>query len=141
MTNYFILHTGGLGDLVLASALVAGLRGAGRRIWLATREDVGRIVALFPEQPDEWVALPFNPHACGGWSNEWAALVEEFSKQVRELRIDVFVEATLRPTWFGPMAAAAVGAGRNVHSGFAPPGQPAVNWTRGPIGDEAKESE
>src|SRR5438309_790597 len=93
MTNYFILHTGGLGDLALASALVAGLRGAGRRIWLATREEVGRIVELFPEPPDEWLPLG------GDWSS---------------VRADVFVDATLRPTKFGREVAAAIAATRNV---------------------------
>src|SRR5258705_6739941 len=112
MTNYFILHTGGLGDLVLASALVAGLRGAGRRIWLATREDVGRILPLFPQQPDEWIPLAFNPHACVGWSNERAALREQFSERVRGVQADVFVDATLRPTWFGTVAAEVIGAAR-----------------------------
>src|SRR4051794_27153200 len=73
MTHYFILHAGGLGDLALASALVAGLRRPDRRILLATRENSGRIVELFPGPPDEWVALPSDPLACCDWAKQWSA--------------------------------------------------------------------
>jgi hypothetical protein len=65
MTHFFILHPGGLGDLVLAAPLLAGLPG---RVTIAIREEFGALLPLFPKPPAEWIPLPGNPHTViGSW--------------------------------------------------------------------------
>ena len=58
-----VVHTGGLGDLVLAARLVEGLKtGLGGKIVLLLRKPFLEVPKLFPNPPDQILALDFEPH-------------------------------------------------------------------------------
>jgi len=107
MPHHFVLHPGGLGDLVLAAPLIAGLPGS---VTLATRAEFGPLVPLLPVPPAEWIPLPANPHTAHAASPEWTARAAEFEARVRATPVDLFIDASFRPTWFSPVAAALTGA-------------------------------
>jgi polysaccharide pyruvyl transferase WcaK-like protein len=100
MTHFFILHPGGLGDLVLAAPLLAGLPG---RVTIAIREEFGALLPLFPKPPAEWIPLPGNPHTViGSWPGG-AEREAEFARRMGGRPIDVLIDASFRPTWFSPV--------------------------------------
>ena len=102
MPNFFILHPGGLGDLVLAAPLIAGLPG---EVTIAIRAEFGGLMPLLPVPPAQWLPLPGNPHTASAQSPEWAAGSDEFATRVRAAKPDIFIDATFRPTWLSPLAA------------------------------------
>ena len=106
MPHHILLHPGGLGDLVLAAPLIAGLPGT---VTLAIREEFGPLVPLLPVQPSDWVPLPGNPYLVKAASPEWAARATAFENRLRATPADVLIDASFRPTWFSPIAAALAG--------------------------------
>ncbi|MCX6602737.1 MAG: polysaccharide pyruvyl transferase family protein [Acidobacteria bacterium] len=100
MPNFFILHPGGLGDLVLAAPLIAGLPG---EVSIAIRAEFGGLMPLLPAPPAQWIPLPANPHTASAQSPEWAAGSDEFAARVRAAKPDFFIDATFRPTWLSPL--------------------------------------
>lgn len=107
MTHHFILHPGGLGDLVLVAPLLAGLPGS---VTIATRAEFESIFPLLPVPPTEWIPLPGNPHTENESSPSWSARYGEFASRLRARPADLFIDASFRPTWFSPVAAALSGA-------------------------------
>ncbi len=106
MPNFFILHPGGLGDLVLAAPLIAGLPG---EVTVAIRGEFGGLMPLLPVPPSHWIPLPGNLHTASAQSPEWAVASKEFADRVRAVQADVFIDATFRPTWFSKIIAELAG--------------------------------
>jgi ADP-heptose:LPS heptosyltransferase len=114
----FVLHTGGIGDLVLLSGLLAALRAARRtsRITLATRAPVAPLVPASPlrECVDAVVPLPIDPYR---WAAPSGALTESLERTfaaVARRPADTFVSAELRPTWLTFVLAARLAPGEAV---------------------------
>ena len=60
-----VVHPGGLGDLVLVSELIAGLKRTQpeQPLILVCRSEFAAIVDLYPVAADKVVGLPFQPYA------------------------------------------------------------------------------
>lgn len=107
MPGYFILHPGGLGDLVLAAPLIAALPGP---VTIAIREEFAALLPLLPVPPGQWIPLPVNPHMATAQSADWVTRSEAFATRVRAVQADHFIDASFRPTWLSPVIAALVNA-------------------------------
>jgi ADP-heptose:LPS heptosyltransferase len=101
--NLFILHVGGLGDLVLASGALAALRAArpAARITLAARAAVAPLVAVSPlrDAVDAVIPLPIDPYPWVAPSSELFAALEKTFAVIGRRPAETFVSAELRPTW------------------------------------------
>ena len=111
--HVLVVHMGGLGDIVLASELVGGLKRhpGGLSVTLVCRAGVAGATALFPVPPDRVIRVGFDPHA---WVVPSPELFAALEPAVRELKLHpahLVVDATLRPTWLGDLAAAVAGEG------------------------------
>jgi ADP-heptose:LPS heptosyltransferase len=108
--DIFVLHTGGLGDLVLASGLLAALRTAHptARLTLCCREPVAPVAALLPFALDEIVELSIDPFRWAAPSAELHAPLAAFAAQLAARGCDLFVSADYSPTWLTPVVAAAL---------------------------------
>lgn len=106
-----VLHAGGLGDLVLASALVAGLRSGPRprRVVLACREEVAPVVDLYPVPPDAVVGIPFNPYLAAEPGAELVESLAALGSRLEGVGPSLVVDASVRPTWLGALLAARLG--------------------------------
>ncbi len=107
-----ILQLGGLGDLVLAADLVWSLR----KTWPEARVMVGgrgplagAVQELYPCAADEAIGLDFNPYPWAMVSPPMLEGVRQALAAVGALRPDCLVEASLAPTWFSWVVAAALG--------------------------------
>jgi heptosyltransferase-2 len=101
--SVFILHAGGLGDLVLASGVLAALRAARptARITLATRASVAPLVAVSPlrDAVDSVVPLPIDPYQWAAPSEILFEALERTFAAIGRRPAETFVSAELRPTW------------------------------------------
>jgi ADP-heptose:LPS heptosyltransferase len=101
--SVFVLHVGGLGDLVLASGALAALRASRptARITLATRAAVAPLVAVSPlrRSVDAVVPLAINPYRWAAPSEALYGALERTFAVVARRPAETFVSAELRPTW------------------------------------------
>ncbi|MBL8241374.1 MAG: polysaccharide pyruvyl transferase family protein [Bryobacterales bacterium] len=107
MPHFILLHPGGLGDLVLAAPLIAGLPGT---VTLAAREEFSSLLPLLPVPPAAFVPLPCNPYTASTASAEWMERETEFESRLRAARADQLIDASFRPTWLSPIVARLSGA-------------------------------
>jgi ADP-heptose:LPS heptosyltransferase len=96
-----VVHLGGLGDLVLASALVEALRRQDEQasIRLLCRAPFAKLAELFPVAPDEVVPVRLDPNAYSQPDEALRGALRELETQLGGLRPDVLVSAELEPTW------------------------------------------
>ena len=87
---------GGLGDLVLASGLLAALKRRFAKVTLLCRQPVAGLAGLMPDAPHEVVPVAFNPYREVAPS---AALDEELERLGRLETPDVLISAEFKPTW------------------------------------------
>ncbi len=114
-----VMHPGGLGDMVLVSALLAGLRAAWPEasLTLMCRPEVASVTRLFPFELSRIIALTVNPYR---WSTPSFGLFEETGRLLEVLpgdRCDLFIAADEPPTWLTPVVCASLAARRTI----APP--------------------
>jgi ADP-heptose:LPS heptosyltransferase len=99
----FVLHVGGLGDLVLLSSTLASLRAARpeARITLLARAPVAPLGAqgLLAEAVDEVIALPIDPYRWAAPSKALFGALERTFAALGNPEVELFVSAELRPTW------------------------------------------
>jgi ADP-heptose:LPS heptosyltransferase len=110
-----VLQTGGLGDLVLASELLCGLKKArpDAAVTLICKAGLAGIAGLYPAPPDEVIGLRFDPASFDSPTEELLDAVKPAVDELRERSAGaLFVEATYHPSWFGYVAAAALRAER-----------------------------
>ena len=109
-----VLHTGGLGDLVLNAELIAGLKNLPDRphVTLICKAEMASVVELYPVPPDEIVRLECNPLAWSAPSDDLLAAFRPVLQELQSQPADVFIDATLQPSWLGWIAAAVVQAER-----------------------------
>ncbi len=102
-----VIHLGGLGDLVLASSLVAALRSryGKAKIHLLCRAPFARVAELFPSAPDEVLAVNLDPNAHREPGPALRAALGELDSQISQLQPDIVVSAELEPTWLSWYAA------------------------------------
>lgn len=108
-SRILILQMGGLGDLVLTGDLVWSLRKTWpeARVMVACRASLVRAVELYPRGPDDALGLEFDPFS---WAAPLPQMVDGLRQAVAEvcgLQPDCLVEASLAPTWFSWVVAAA----------------------------------
>lgn len=110
MKRVLLLHLGGLGDLVLASGLVEGLkRGpAGARVTLACRSELASVVELFPVRPDAVVPVALDPYARSVPSADLLLDLGPILDRLRACGSDLVLDGSLRPTWLTWVVAAAL---------------------------------
>lgn len=107
-----ILQMGGLGDLVLTGDLVWSLRKTWpeTRVMVAGRRPLARAgQELYPCGADDALELDFNPYAWAAGSPQMEAGLRRAVAEVGALRPNCLVEASLAPTWFSWVVAAALG--------------------------------
>ena len=100
---FLVIHTGGLGDIVLSATLFSALKHQypNCRTVLLTRSAFVGIAQLFPFPPDQVIPLPFDPsrevipndQLMGKLTNQVATL--------RKLSPSTMIAADLEPTWLG----------------------------------------
>ena len=103
-----IVQTGGLGDVVLVSHLFTSLRAGflDANLLLACRVPFAPIAALFPDPPDQVIALDFSPYDWSAATDELYAALEPVVAQFEGLRADIVIAAEYRPTWLSWFLAA-----------------------------------
>ncbi|HYM08844.1 MAG TPA: glycosyltransferase family 9 protein [Terriglobales bacterium] len=100
--SVLIFHSGGFGDLVLASGLVSSIKRshADWHVTVACRARAASVSALYPIPADHVLAIDFDPYA---WSAPSAALLDSLRGLVESLKritVDTYLAAELHPTWF-----------------------------------------
>jgi len=121
MKRILILQMGGMGDLVLTSALVSALKTAGSHVTVACRAGLEAVAGLFPVAADDVIPLDFHPYVWAMPSPELFAALRPALDRLRQARPDCLVSAALQPTWFAWAAAAAVEADAVGCPGDGPP--------------------
>ena len=95
-----VVHTGGLGDLVLAARLIEGLKaGLGGPIVLLLRKPFLEVPKLFPHPPDQVLALDFDPHRQSFPTDDLRQQLHQLLETLRDLNINTVIVADLQPTW------------------------------------------
>jgi ADP-heptose:LPS heptosyltransferase/polysaccharide pyruvyl transferase WcaK-like protein len=96
-----VIHLGGLGDLVLASSLLMGLRRkyAKASIHLLCRAPFAGLAELFPSAPDQVIPIGFDPNAYSQLAPAVQDALRQLDEQLSELRPDIVLSAELEPTW------------------------------------------
>jgi ADP-heptose:LPS heptosyltransferase len=101
--SIFVLHAGGLGDLVLLSPTLAALRAARpeARITLLARAPIAPMAKLAPlhDVIDAVVALPIDPYRWAAPSKQLFGALERTFVAIGTQPVELFVSAELRPTW------------------------------------------
>src|SRR5262249_31787825 len=108
--SVLISHTGGLGDLVLASELVGSIKRAHPdwRVTLACKAELADVASLYPAPPDEVLPLDLDPYR---WAEPSPELVDEVRRVIEPLKtrvVDLYLSAEFQPTWFGWLLASAL---------------------------------
>jgi ADP-heptose:LPS heptosyltransferase len=107
--NIAVVHAGGLGDMVLAETLLAGLRErhAGASVTLFCRADVAQAASLYAVPPERVCTFEFDPYR---WAlpSEAALALAPFLVTLPDTPVDLFVAAELKSTWLGEVLAAAL---------------------------------
>ncbi len=114
--HYLLLHTGGLGDLILLAHLVVALKKAApdALLTVACRAQFAELLRCYPVPPDRVLGLSFNPYQ---WSEPGPSLFAELRAVYHQLaaeRVTTFIAAGLRLTWFDWFIAAALQPERTV---------------------------
>ena len=96
-----IVHTGGLGDLVLASRLVEGLtrRFPNKRIVILVRQPFLQLPTILPAPPHEVLALDFEPHQETVPTEALRLKLKKLAAVVRGLQPAMVIAADLEPSW------------------------------------------
>ncbi len=95
-----IVHTGGLGDLVLAARLIEGLKaGLDCPIVLLLRHPFLEVPKLFPNPPDKVLTLGFEPHRQSFPTDDLRQHLHQLLATLRDLKINTVIAADLQPTW------------------------------------------
>ena len=107
-TRILVLHTGGLGDLVLASELILSIKEfcPAAHVTLVCKSSICGVAELYPIPPDSVMGLDFDPAAWNAPSDDLLSLLRPVIADLAACRADVFIDATLQPSWFGWVAAA-----------------------------------
>jgi ADP-heptose:LPS heptosyltransferase len=102
-SSIFVLHAGGLGDLVLLSPTLAALRAARPEasITLLARAPIAPMAKLGPlhDVIDKVVALPIDPYRWAAPSKPLFGALERTFVAIGSEPVELFVSAELRPTW------------------------------------------
>ena len=111
--SVLIAHSGGLGDLVLASQAIDSIKCAHPEwnVTLACTAELMEIANLFPVPPDEVIPIGCNPYR---WPNPCPELIEElrpFIELLKSRAVDIYVSAELQPTWLGWLLASVLRPG------------------------------
>jgi ADP-heptose:LPS heptosyltransferase len=95
-----VLHAGGVGDLVLAETLFAGLRERHphARIELLCRSDVAPVASLYARPPDAVHTFPFDPYRWDVASDLVAAEIRALGATIGQ-GVDRCISAELRATF------------------------------------------
>jgi ADP-heptose:LPS heptosyltransferase len=111
-----VVHSGGLGDLILLCELVASLKQAHPEgtVTLLCRSEFMAIVNCYPVPPDDVIGLPFQPYAWAEPGEELRVLLQPLLAQLAGRRVSVLVDAALRPNWLPEFLAAAIEPGTSV---------------------------
>jgi ADP-heptose:LPS heptosyltransferase len=111
----FILHAGGLGDLVLFAPALKAMRSAmpDTEITFCCRGEFVSIVELLPFRIDSVLGLPLNPYACDPLEASVHDELSSFVASVRASQPDLFVSAECRATWLTPLLIAAMRPARS----------------------------
>ena len=106
--DIMLLHMGGLGDLVLLAEPAAALRLARPegRLVLICREQVAGATSLWPNPPDEIIALNFVPELWAAPSEALEQAILPVMRQLAGRRAALLIDAGVRPGWFGEFLAA-----------------------------------
>ena len=116
--NILVLHTGGLGDLVLLSEFLASVPDA--RVTLVCRAEFQALVQFHRRPPDDVIPLPFNPYGCLEPEPGLLSALEALLEPLRAVKPDLVVPADLHLTWFDWFIAAALGAARSIACSTSP---------------------
>ena len=94
-----VVHTGGLGDLILLSEFVASFKKAHPEstLTLLCRDEFTAIVDCYPIAPDEVIGVPFQPYSWAEPSEELLVLIQPLLSQLAGRRVSLLVDAALRP--------------------------------------------
>src|SRR4051794_15334233 len=107
--NILVVHSGGLGDLVLLSELIASLKQSpGKTLTLMCRAEFTDIVGGYPIPPDEIIGFPFQPYAWTEANGHLQAHLEAILSQFAGREFSVLMDAALRPNWLPEFLAAAL---------------------------------
>ena len=112
-----VVHTGGLGDLVLAARLIEGLKtGLGRPIVLLLRKPFLQVPELFPHPPDQILGLDFEPHRESFPTDVLRQQLRQLLATLQDLHVDTVIAADLQPTWLSWFLIAALSETKTVAS-------------------------
>jgi ADP-heptose:LPS heptosyltransferase/polysaccharide pyruvyl transferase WcaK-like protein len=119
-SQVFLMHMGGLGDLVFLSGLVAGIKAAlpRTRLHLLCRDEFASVTALYPVPPDEIIGINLNPYVWSGASAGLYSELDAVAEQLRPYKADLLIDGALRPTWFLWAAAVLLRAGTTACCGI-----------------------
>src|SRR5262249_6728129 len=113
--DYIFLHSGGVGDICLASDLIASLKNAPRsRVGLICRSGLGPIADLYPVLPDEIIELDINPSTSPAPSPELSLTLEGIVRRLSGVEVDVLLCGDMNMPWLGWFAAAVLRPRRTI---------------------------
>ena len=101
--SFLVIHTGGLGDVVLAAPLLSALklRFPESQTILLTKAAFCEIALLFPHPPDEIIPLPLNPFQELVPTALLYDKLRELVQLLKGFHFTTVVAADLEPTWLG----------------------------------------
>lgn len=116
----FIVHAGGLGDLVLFAPALKAIRAAmpQAQITLCCRREFASIEELLPFGVDCVLGLAFNPYAFAPFEASAFGEVSSLVASVRSSEPDLFISAECIPTWLTPLLIAAMHPMRSLAAQF-----------------------
>ena len=114
--TYLVVHTGGLGDIVLSSSLFSAIKQQfpASRIILLTKAAFGGIAQLFPHPPDEVISLPFDPAQEVVPNDAVRAKLTVLVQLLKKLKADTLIAAEFEPTWLSWFLGAALALSKAV---------------------------
>ncbi len=121
--SIFVLHLGGLGDLVLFSEPYAALRAAypGATITLACRAGNAAVFDLYATPPDVVLPLGIDPYPHDQLSPELISDVRRMLDALPSDKSDLYIGGGLRPPWLSWIVAAKLQPRRAVMASQARP--------------------
>jgi ADP-heptose:LPS heptosyltransferase len=135
-----VVHPGGLGDLVLLSGLIAGLKRdrAEAETVLVCTASVAAVTELYPMPPDRVVRLPFQPLQCIEPSDELEGAVRALIGELAGRPVELLVDAGLVSSWLAGVLAAALVPARALSHGFDEGGDALLAALLGRLGLSAR---
>ena len=105
-----VVHSGGLGDLILLSELIASLKQAHpqNELTLICRAEFTAIADCYPVPPDEVVGLPFQPYAWAQSGEALHTILSSILSKFAGVQVWALVDAALRPNWLAEFLTAAL---------------------------------